>query len=109
NSIVPSTRSAAAMYTPREGGRPMAADHFVALSECHFMNEQSMHEMSYYPGFTRWWQSVDGVIRAWANRDLAGGAAMPPPRAHALIEWMDKAGVDVCFALRESMMDVSGY
>ena len=84
-------------------------DHFVALSECHFMNEQSMHEMAYYPGFTRWWQSVDGVIRAWANRDLAGGAAMPPPRAHALIEWMDKAGVDVCFALRESMMDVSGY
>jgi hypothetical protein len=83
-------------------------NHFVALSECHFMNEQSMHEISYYPGFTRWWQSVDGVIRAWANRDLAGGAAMPPPRAHALIEWMDKAGVDVCFALRESMMDVSG-
>jgi hypothetical protein len=25
-------------------------------------------------------------MRAWANRDLHGGGAMPPPRAHALIE-----------------------
>ena len=33
-------------------------DHFVALSECHFMNEQSMHEISYYPGFTRWWRTA---------------------------------------------------
>jgi hypothetical protein len=24
-------------------------DYFVALSECHFMNEQSMAEISYYP------------------------------------------------------------
>jgi len=84
-------------------------DHFVALTECHLMNEQSLHEMSYYPNFQRWWESVDGVMRAWANRDLAGGAEMPPPRAHALVEWMDKAGVDVCFALRESMMDVADY
>lgn len=82
---------------------------FVALSECHFMNEESLHEMAYYPQFTQWWQSVDGVMRSWGGgRELAGGGNMPAPRAHALIEWMDKAGVDVCFALRESMMDVSG-
>lgn len=84
-------------------------DYFVALTECHLMNEQSLMEMSYYPGFHRWWESVDGVIRAWANRSLAGGGDMPPPRASALVEWMDKSGVDVCFALRESMMDVCGY
>jgi predicted TIM-barrel fold metal-dependent hydrolase len=84
-------------------------NHFVALTECHLMNPGSMHEMSYYPNFGRWWQSVDGVMRAWANRDLAGGADMPEPRAKALVEHMDKAGVDVCFALRESMMDISGY
>jgi predicted TIM-barrel fold metal-dependent hydrolase len=85
-------------------------DYFVALSECHFMNPESMHEMSYYPGFERWWKSIDGVMRSWGGgRDLAGGAAMPEPRAHALIEHMDKFGVDVCFALRESMMDVAGY
>ncbi len=83
-------------------------DHFVALSECHLMNEQSMGEIAYYPGFERWWQSVDGVMRAWAGRSLAGGGEMPPPRAHALIAHMDKFGVDVCFALRESMMDISG-
>ena len=44
-----------------------ANDPFVALSECHLMNPQSMAEMSYYPNFTRWWQSVDGVMRAWAG------------------------------------------
>ncbi len=62
-----------------------ATDHFVALSECHFMNEQSMHEISYYPGFTRWWQSVDGVIRAWAqprSRGRCGDAAAARARAH---------------------------
>jgi predicted TIM-barrel fold metal-dependent hydrolase len=84
-------------------------DPFVAMTECHFMNEQSMAEMSYYPQFQRWWGSVDGIMRVWAGRSLAGGGDMPHPHAHALIEWMDKAGVDVCFALRESMMDVADY
>ncbi|MBC8292202.1 MAG: amidohydrolase family protein [Proteobacteria bacterium] len=89
---------------------PVEKDYFVALSECHFMNPESMEEMSYYPGYERWWKSIDGVMRAWGgDRDLAGGDAMPEPRAHALIEWMDKAEVDVCFALRESMMDVADY
>ena len=82
---------------------------FVALSECHFMNPDSMEEMSYYPNFERWWRSVDGVMRAWADRALDGGGDMPEPRASALIKYMDEAGVDVAFALRESMMDISGY
>jgi predicted TIM-barrel fold metal-dependent hydrolase len=84
-------------------------DYFVALSECHFMNEASMAEMSYYPNFQRWWQSVDGVMRAWAGRNLAEGGDMPAPRASELIKYMDSSGVDVAFGLRESMMDVSGY
>jgi len=84
-------------------------EHFVALSECHLMNDQSLAEMSYYPDFTRWWQSVDGVMRAWADRDLKGGGDMPHPVASELVKYMDKARVDVCFALRESMMDISGY
>jgi predicted TIM-barrel fold metal-dependent hydrolase len=84
-------------------------DHFVALSECHFMNEASMAEMSYYPNFQRWWGSVDGVMRAWAGRNLSEGTGMPAPRAAELIKYMDEAGVDVAFALREGMMDISGY
>jgi predicted TIM-barrel fold metal-dependent hydrolase len=84
-------------------------DYFVALSECHFMNEGSLHEMSYYPQFQRWWESVDGVMRAWAGRNLAQGGDMPAPRASELIKYMDQVGIDVAFALRESMMDVSGY
>ncbi len=84
-------------------------DHFVALTECHLINEQSVAEISYYPEFQRWWQSVDGVVGAWAGRSLAGGAEMPHPRASELIKYMDKADVDVAFALREGMMDTCGY
>ena len=41
------------------------ADHFVALSECHLMNPQTMAEIAYYPGYQRWFESM-GVMRAWA-------------------------------------------
>jgi len=88
--------------------RGAAREPFVALSECHLLNAASVQEMSYYPNFQRWWQSVDGVMRAWGDRSLAGGA-MPEPTAKELVKYMDKEGVDVCFALREPMMDVSGY
>ena len=32
-------------------------DYFVALTECHFMNPQTMSEIGYYPGMARWWAS----------------------------------------------------
>ena len=47
-------------------------DSFVALSECHFMNPQTLAETNYYPDTQRWWTSVDGVMRAWSGRDLTG-------------------------------------
>jgi hypothetical protein len=81
-------------------------DHFVALSECHFMNPVTMAEITYYPNTQRWWASVDGVMRAWSGRDLTG--EWPHPIAEELIKYMDEAGVDVCFCLREGMMDISG-
>ena len=84
-------------------------DYFVALSECQMLNEASLAEMSYYPDFQRWWQSVDGVVRAWSGHTLQEGAGMPHPVASELIKYMDEGGVDVAFALREPMMDVSGY
>jgi hypothetical protein len=82
-------------------------DPFVALTECHLMNPGTLHEISYYPNVARWWASVDGVMRAWSGRDLSG--EWPQPIASELIKWMDIAKVDVCFALRESMMDISGH
>ena len=81
-------------------------DHFVALSECHFMNPVTMAEITYYPNCQRWWASVDGVMRAWSGRDLTG--EWPHPIAEELIKYMDEAAVDVCFCLREGMMDISG-
>ncbi len=82
-------------------------DSFVALSECHFMNPQTLAEVNYYPGNQRWWDSVDGVMRAWSGRDLTG--EWPHPLASELIKYMDEARVDVCFCLREGMGDISGH
>ena len=82
------------------------SDHFVALTECHFLNPGTMAEIAYYPNCQRWWGSVDGVMRAWSGRDLSG--EWPHPIAEELIKHMDEAAVDVCFCLREGMMDVSG-
>lgn len=84
-------------------------DFFVALTECHLINEATIMEIMYYPEFQRWWQSVDGVVGVWAGRKLAGGAEMPKPVAEELVKYMDIAEVDVCFALREGMMDVTGH
>ncbi len=84
-----------------------SSDHFVALSECHFMNPGTLQEIAYYPNTARWWASVDGVMRAWSGRDLTG--EWPHPLAEELIKYMDEAGVDVCFCVREGMMDISGH
>ena len=84
-------------------------DHFVALTECHLLNEATLGEVAYFPGFQRWWQSVDAVMRVWAGRNLAAGGDMPRPRASELIKYMDEAGVDVAFVLREPAMNISGY
>jgi predicted TIM-barrel fold metal-dependent hydrolase len=81
--------------------------HFVALTECHLLNQSTIAEIAYYPNVQRWWQSVDGVMRAWAGRTLED--EWPAPRAAELIKYMDEAGVDVAFALREPAMNVSGY
>ena len=78
-------------------------NYFVAASECHLMG--SLSEVAYYPDVARWFKSaMSGVARVW-------GAPNPPapPRAAELIKQMDEAGIDVAFALRESMMDVTGF
>lgn len=81
-------------------------DYFVAMTEFHFMNLQTMSEIGYYPQMQRFGKSVSGVLKAWAGRSLDD--EWPQPLASALIEQMDKARVDVAFCLREPMMDISG-
>ena len=45
-----------------------ANDHFVALTECHFMNPAVDGARCATTRATqRWWESVDGVMRAWAG------------------------------------------
>lgn len=80
-------------------------DYFVAMTECHMLSDIS--ELMYYPGMTRWWESVEAVVRVWTGRSLRDGG-MPHPIASELIKYMDEADVDVAFALREPMMDVTG-
>lgn len=81
-------------------------DFFVALTECHMMGDIS--ELAYYPGFQRWWRSVNGVVGVWSGRKIGEGD-MPHPNAASLIKYMDEGGVDIAFALREGMDDVSGH
>lgn len=84
----------------------MSKDYFVAMTEFHFMNLQTMSEISYYPGMKQFHDSVNGVLKAWAGRDL--DSEWPHPLASELIKYMDKANVDVAFCLREPMMDITG-
>ena len=88
----------------------MATDSpFVALTECHLLNEAALGEMFYYPQFQRWLASVDGVVGVWTGMPLGARTEMARPCGAELIKYMDIAGVDVCFALREGMMDVAGH
>jgi predicted TIM-barrel fold metal-dependent hydrolase len=87
-------------------------DHFVALSECHLLNEQALQEMSYYPNAKRFQFSLKSIMRAWCGRDLnvlghGEDTKMPRPIASELIKGMDDAGVDVAFVLREPAMYIS--
>ena len=81
-------------------------DYFVALTEFHFMNLQTMSEITYYPGMHHFHDSVNGVLRAWAGRDL--DSEWPQPIASELIKYMDQSGTDVAFCLREPMLDITG-
>lgn len=91
------------------GAKKTGQDYFVALSECHLMNPETLAEVAYYPNIQRWWGSVNGVMKAWAGRNLTDpNASWPEPIAKELIKYMDQSGVDVTFALREPMMDVTG-
>jgi len=81
-------------------------DYFIALTEFHFMSPQTLSEIGYYPQMQQFHDSVNGVLRAWAGRDL--DSPWPQPIASELIKYMDQVGVDVAFCLREPMMDISG-
>lgn len=81
-------------------------DYFVAMTEFHFMNLQTMSEIGYYPGMAHWHSSVNGVLKAWANVDL--DSDWPEPLAAPLMKYMDMYNVDVAFCLREPMMDITG-
>ena len=72
-------------------------DHFVALSECHFLNPQTMAEIGYYPNTSRWWASVNGVMRAWAGRDLTSeDSEWPHPIAEPVFESVGFPAPDPC-------------
>ena len=72
-------------------------DYFVALTELHFMNLQGRLLLE---------EGVNGVLRAWAGRDL--DSEWPQPIASELIKYMDQTGTDVAFCLREPMLDITG-
>ncbi len=84
------------------------SDHFVAMTECHFMNPQTMMEVvNYYPNAKRWWKSVDGVLRAWTGPEgIRGTKGLPV--AETLVRYMDEAEVDVDYRTHGEMIAFSG-
>jgi len=93
----------------REEKRMASKDYFVALTECHVLNEVAISEMMYYPNFVPFWDSANVIMRAWCGRDVGAGTEMPHPTAAELLKYMDAAGVDVAFVLREPGMHISSY
>jgi uncharacterized protein len=89
------------------GPREKQKSPFVALSECHLLNQGTMAEIAYYPDVQGWMQSMEPVLRNWAVRSPE--TPWPTPCAAELVKYMDLAGVDVAFVLREPAMNVSGY
>ena len=57
-------------------------DYFVAMTEFHFMNLQTMSEIGYYPQMQRFGKSVSGVLKAWAGRSLDDEWPQPLASAH---------------------------
>ncbi len=90
-------------------------NYFKIDTECHIVgDEESIH---HYPGVQMWWKSIQGVTRPLVLSGLPD-RIMQEIEPHemtkrgtvdALIEDMDKYGVDIACLLPESMMETTNY
>jgi uncharacterized protein len=74
------------------------------------------HVFDYFPGHKLWWHSIHSITRPMNQcmpkkylDALDPGEMKPNSDPSALLEAMDKYGVDIACLLPESMMDTTGY
>lgn len=90
-------------------------DFFKIDVECHVVGNQD--KIKHFPGVQMWWTAVDGCKRAlWEVGAPPGYLESLPPQERekrididALVEYMDKYGVDIACLIPESMMETTGY
>lgn len=83
----------------------MREGYFVAACECHLMPPRP--DLAYFPWAQKWRESVQRFLPFMINPEATPDDLPKSWNAEDLIEDMDKAGMDVGFGLRESMMDVA--
>ena len=83
----------------------MREGYFVAACECHLMPQRT--DLDYFPWARKWRESVQRYLPFMIHPDAKPDDLPKSWNAEDLIEAMDKAGMDVGYGLRESMMDVA--
>lgn len=89
-------------------------DYFKIDPEPHLIGD--MEPINHFPGVKMWWKAIEGCTRSLVpgipSAMLATLEQKETVKQHspeALIESMDKYGVDIACLLPESMMDTTGY
>ncbi len=89
-------------------------DFFKIDPEGHLIGE--METINHFPGVQMWWRAIDNIrmpLLLGTKPEMFEG--MEPKEftkqedPEALLEYMDKYGVDIACCLPESMMDTTGY
>jgi predicted TIM-barrel fold metal-dependent hydrolase len=89
-------------------------DYFKIDPEPHLIGD--MEPINHFPGVQMWWRAIDAIRRPLILGSPPDLFELLEPEEltkrvdpEALLEYMDKYGVDIACLLPESMMDTTGY
>jgi predicted TIM-barrel fold metal-dependent hydrolase len=89
-------------------------DFFKIDPEAHLLGE--MEPINHFPGVQMWWQAIESIrrplllgLKPYVFEGLDPKELSKDEDPDALLEYMDKYGVDIACCLPESMMDTTGY
>ncbi len=89
-------------------------DFFKIDPEPHLIGE--METINHFPGVQMWWKAIDNIrrplmlgIKLEALQGMEEREMYKQEDPQALLDYMDKYGVDIACLLPEAMMDTTGY
>ena len=85
----------------------MKDGYFICASEVHLMPNRT--DLDYFPRVAPWRGAVQRYLKWMYHPDATPDDLPKSWDAEDMMRDMDRAGVDVGFALREAMLDVHGY